>query len=68
MKLSLTMQVLLFLVACMIHAAIKDNEIGLYLNNKAMYHHLADLCENWNTVGDVYNVRDGHHTPKNGNT
>jgi hypothetical protein len=36
MKLSLTMQVLLFLVACMIHAAIKDDEIELYLNNKAV--------------------------------
>jgi hypothetical protein len=49
-KVNLAMQVLCFLVASVICAAIKDDEIESYLNNKAMYNHLAGLCENWNTV------------------
>ena len=30
-----------------------------------MYNHLADLCDNWNTVVDICNDRDNLHTPEN---
>ena len=66
MKVSLAIQVLSFSVACIACAAIKDDGIELYLNNKAMYNHLPDLYEILNTVVDLYNARDGPHTPKNG--
>ena len=45
MNVSLAMQVVSFSVSSMIRATTKDNEIELYLNNKEIYNHLADLCE-----------------------
>lgn len=65
MNVSLAMQVLSASVARMIRAAIEDDEIFLELRNKRMYTHLADLCENWNSVVDICNSRDGEHSPEN---
>ena len=65
MHVSLTMQVLSASVARMIRAAIEDDDIFLAMRNKAIYNHLADLCDNWNTVVDICNGRDGGHSPDN---
>ncbi|KAL9182387.1 hypothetical protein ACHAXT_013039 [Thalassiosira profunda] len=65
MCVSLAMQVLSMSVALMIREAIADVEIELSLRVKGMYNHVADLCENWNTVVDICNGREGAHTPAN---
>ena len=49
----------------MIRLAIKDDDIKLLLCNKGVYNHLADLCENWNVVVNICNVKNGPHSPKN---
>ena len=30
-----------------------------------MYHHLANLCENWDALFDITNGKDEPHTPTN---
>ena len=65
MNVALAMQILSASVARMIRTAITDDDIVLALDNKNVYHHLADLCEKWNNVFDICNRRDGPHSPQN---
>jgi hypothetical protein len=39
--------------------------VVLKLRNKGMYNHVADLCKHWNYVVDIFNGRDGPHSPDN---
>jgi hypothetical protein len=61
----LTMHFLSASTVNMIQTAIGDNNIVLGLNNKGMYNQVTDLCECWNVVVDIYNGRDGPHSPEN---
>ena len=65
MNVALAMQILSASVARMIRTAITDDDIVLALDNKNVYHHLADLYEKWNDVADICNGRDGPHSPQN---
>jgi hypothetical protein len=49
----------------MIRDAIADDDIVLSLQKKGMYNHVADLCEHWNGVVDISNVRDRPHMSGN---
>ena len=65
MNVALAMQVLSATAASMIRAAIADEDVTLSLENKAMYNHLANLCEKMNDLADICNGRNGPHTPEN---
>ncbi len=65
MNVSLAAQVLSGSVATMVRDAIRDRAVKLQIKNKNMYNHLADLCENWNTLFDITNGKDEPHTPTN---
>ncbi|EJK46778.1 hypothetical protein THAOC_34538 [Thalassiosira oceanica] len=65
MNVLLAFQVLSASCAAMIRNAISDEEIKLPIENKGVYNHLANFCDNMNTVIDICNGRDGPHTPEN---
>ena len=48
-----------------IRVEITDDEFVLPFWNKNIYNHLANLCKKWDKVVDIYNGKDGPHSPEN---
>jgi hypothetical protein len=65
MNVSLAAQVLSKSVGTMTRDAISNWTVKLQIRNKGVYNHLANLCENWDTLFDITNGKDEPRTLAN---